>query len=147
MGKELIPRPLLLGREGVRKINFMDQKTIVKQLCRDLRKKSTKAERIFWEAVRGRKFEGKKFYRQHPIYFDYYEQKRFFIADFYCHEEKTVVEIDGKIHDYQRDYDEIRTFIINSLNINVVRYKNKEVENNITGVLKELRLYLKNMDE
>ncbi len=121
----------------------MDQKTIVKQLCRDFRKKATKAERIFWESIRNRKIENKKFYRQHPLYFDYHEKKRFFISDFYCHEEKLVVEIDGKIHEHQKDYDEMRTFIIESLQISVIRFTNDQIENNLDVVLDDLKKHFK----
>jgi len=118
-----------------------NQKILVKELCRQLRKQATGSEKIFWEAVRDRRFENRKFYRQHPIFFDYFDRKRFFIADFYCHEEKLVVELDGKIHDYQKDYDEMRDHIINDLKIKVLWFKNEEIENNLEGVLERLRSY------
>lgn len=94
----------------------------VKKLCRDLRKRSTRSEQIFWSQVRNRKIEGKKFLRQHPIFFEHMNQKRFFIADFYCHEGRLVVELDGRNHDYQREYDALRSYIINDLGIEVIRF-------------------------
>lgn len=112
---------------------------IAKQRCRDLRKRQTKAEAIFWAAVRDRKFLQLKFYRQHPLFFDYLGKETFFIADFYCHERKLVVEIDGKIHDYRKDHDELRTFIINLLGHAVVRFRNEEIENNLHEVLERLK--------
>ena len=106
-----------------------------KQLCRDLRKKQTDAEKIFWEVVRNRKFMGLKFYRQYPIFVDLNGRETFFIADFFCFEKSLVVEIDGKIHDYQKDHDELRTEIINMKDIEVVRFKNEEIENDLESVL------------
>ena len=76
-----------------------------KQACRELRKKSTSSERLLWQAVRNRKLLGKKFYRQYLIMFKYMDKERFFIADFFCYESRLVIEIDGKKHDDQKDYD------------------------------------------
>jgi len=111
-----------------------------KKLCRELRKNSTPAEKIFWEAVRNRKFLNKKFYRQHPLFFDYNGKETFFIADFFCYEEKTVIEIDGGYHERQKDYDELRTNIINMLGIKVIRFKNEEVVNDMSSILENLKI-------
>ncbi|MBI5020755.1 MAG: DUF559 domain-containing protein [Ignavibacteriales bacterium] len=62
----------------------------------------------------------------------------YFITDFYCSEHKLVIEIDGKSHDYQKDYDELRTHIINALGINVIRFKSSEIENDLPSVVKRL---------
>ncbi|RMF57459.1 MAG: endonuclease domain-containing protein [Calditrichaeota bacterium] len=112
---------------------------IAKQRCRELRKNQTRAEKIFWEAVRNRRFLGLKFNRQHPLFFDYEGKETFYIADFYCHEKKVVIELDGEIHDYQRRRDEYRTFIIEMLGIKVIRFGNKEIENHLQNVLERLR--------
>jgi very-short-patch-repair endonuclease len=119
---------------------------IAKQLCRDLRKRQTNAEEIFWQAVRDRKFLDLKFYRQHPLFFDYLSKETFFIADFFCHERKLVVEIDGKIHDYRKDHDKLRTFIINMMGIDVIRFRNEEIENNLGGVLARIKKLLRKND-
>lgn len=111
---------------------------IAKQLARELRKNSTPAEHIFWQAVRNRKFLNKKFYRQHPIFFDLLGKETFYIADFFCFEERSVVEIDGAYHQSQKDYDNLRAAIINHLNIKVIRFNNDQVINNLKNVLKEL---------
>jgi very-short-patch-repair endonuclease len=102
---------------------------LMKDIARNLRKNQTESEKIFWEAVRGRKFFNKKFVRQYLIKFELSGIKRYFIADFYCAEEKLIVEIDGKIHENQKEYDELRTQIINILGISVVRIKNEEIRN------------------
>ncbi|MDP2209821.1 MAG: endonuclease domain-containing protein [Bacteroidota bacterium] len=114
---------------------------VAKQLCRKLRKNATKTEKIFWEAVRNKKFLNKKFYRQYPIFFDIYGEETFYIADFYCYEYKLVVEIDGKIHDYNKKHDEFRTCIMNDLSLDVLRFKNEEIENNLENVLIKLKEY------
>jgi very-short-patch-repair endonuclease len=108
---------------------------IAKRSCRELRKNSTNAEKMFWNKVRNHKFLGKKFYRQYPIFFDLLGKESFYIADFYCYEEKIVVELDGKIHDYQKENDKLRTEVINNKGIEVIRFSNYEVENDIDGVL------------
>ena len=113
-----------------------------KRLCRYLRRRSTLSEQLFWQAVRNRKVLGKKFLRQFPIFFEYMGEETFFIADFYCHENRLVVEIDGKNHDYQKEYDELRTYIINDLGIEVVRFPNKEIETDVKKVLQKLRAVL-----
>jgi len=113
-----------------------------KELCRELRKRSTRSELIFWTEVRNRKILGKKFLRQYPIFFEYLNQKRFFIADFYCHEAGLVIEIDGKNHDYQKEYDELRTYMINNLGIEVVRFQNEDMEREIDKVLEKLKRIL-----
>jgi very-short-patch-repair endonuclease len=71
---------------------------IAKFICRDLRKHSTDSEQVFWEAVRNRKFLNIKFYRQYPLFFDYFGKETFYVADFYCHENSIAVEIDGAYH-------------------------------------------------
>ena len=111
---------------------------IAKHLCRNLRKSQTKTEKIFWEAVRNRKFMGLKFDRQFPIFIDFDGRETFFIADFFCFEKNLIVEIDGKIHDYCKDHDELRTEIINRKGIGVVRFKNEEIEKDMELVLKSL---------
>jgi len=78
---------------------------------------------------------GKKFYRQYPLFFDTLGKESFYVADFYCHEEKLVVELDGKIHQYQRENDKLRTDTLENKGIQVIRFKNEDVENDIYKVL------------
>lgn len=110
---------------------------IIKSTVRQLRRNQTGSEEIFWGFVRNRQFHGRKFFRQHPIQFFYNGEKRFFVADFYCAKLKLVIEIDGKIHEQQKEYDEMRTFIINQLGIRVIRITNEEVQD-INAISKRL---------
>ncbi|MCP5064254.1 MAG: endonuclease domain-containing protein [Ignavibacteriae bacterium] len=114
-------------------------KEIAKIRCRELRKDSTKAEKIFWEHVRNRKYLGLKFNRQFPIFVDILSQETFYIADFYCHEKRLVVELDGKLHDFRKVQDKLRTEVINTKGLWVVRFRNEEVELNCAKVLEELK--------
>jgi very-short-patch-repair endonuclease len=95
--------------------------------AREFRRNQTPSEAVLWEILRNRKLAGKKFYRQHSIIHYYYKRPYYFIADFYCDESKLVVEIDGKIHDNQEEYDTQRTLILKELGIKVVRIKNEEL--------------------
>ncbi|MDA3860224.1 MAG: DUF559 domain-containing protein [Melioribacteraceae bacterium] len=60
------------------------------------------------------------------------------MADFYNHETKLVIEIDGGYHQCQIEYDVMRTEIINLLGIEVLRFTNEEVENNLRTVIKTI---------
>ena len=69
------------------------------QHARELRQRSTKAEEKLWSRLRNRKIKGKKFRRQHAI--------AGYVADFYCHESKLVIELDGNFHTMQEAKDMI----------------------------------------
>jgi len=118
----------------------VSSKKKIVELCRELRRNSTGSESILWANLRNRKLSGKKFNRQFPIiYQSTGDLHYFFIADFYCHEKKLVIEVDGKIHEHQKDYDEGRTAIINQLGIRVIRFTNEELSEDISKVLAEIR--------
>ncbi len=91
----------------------------------------TPAEQCFWNMVRRNQIEGLQFRRQQIIHG--------FIADFYCNQINLVVEIDGGIHEQQKDYDELREHIISACDINVIRFTNEEVMNNRDWVVKRLK--------
>ncbi len=115
-------------------------KQIALIVSRDLRKNQTMAEIVFWEKVKDKKFLGYKFLRQHPLFYEYYDKKKFFIADFYCRDLKLVVEIDGGIHEQQKDYDRIRSEILEiQKEYKVIRFQNEEVINDPEKVLFKLR--------
>ena len=96
----------------------------------------TEAEKILWEALRNRKLIGAKFRRQHPI--------SVFILDFYCHEYKLVVEIDGGVHEdvEVKEYDKGREEELRELKLKVIRFKNEEVMENLKEVLEQIKKYL-----
>ena len=116
---------------------------IAKVVCRDLRKKSTEAEKIFWEAVRNHKFYGKKFYRQHTFYYNITDKETFFIADFFCFSEKLIIELDGIYHQYRLKEDEERTKILNHLGLKVIRFSNDEIMYDLNGVFIKIKKLLR----
>jgi very-short-patch-repair endonuclease len=118
-----------------------DSKSIT-GLARKLRRQPTESEKLLWEELRKRKLSGYKFLRQKPfIYETDNGQKCFFIADFYCAERKLVVEVDGKIHNSRKYYDEQRDLILYGLGLTVLRIKNedlKQMDMVLTKILKAL---------
>jgi len=102
------------------------------QRCRDLRKNATDAEQLLWACLRDRNLAGYKFRRQHPV--DNY------ILDFYCHEARLCVELDGGGHTEpdQQDYDAERTAFLESQGIEVLRYWNHEVMEDLELVLETI---------
>lgn len=111
---------------------------IAKVVCRELRTNSTEAERILWEVVRNKKL-GKKFYRQYPFFHDITGKETFFVGDFYCHDGKLIVELDGKYHQYRLKEDKERTRILNYLGLRVIRFRNEEVMHNLKGVIRKIK--------
>ncbi len=97
------------------------------EFARRLRREATREERVVWEVLRDRRFMGLKFRRQHVI--------EGFVVDFYCHEMRLAVEIDGKIHEKQKEYDERRQGIIEDTGIRFVRVKNEEIWEDINIML------------
>jgi len=103
---------------------------------RELRKDKTATEYMLWEKLRGRRLEGFKFRRQHPI--DRY------IADFYCHEAALVVEVDGGIHleKSNKEYDIERDNTLEKLGITTLRFTNEEVTSDMVAVLENIKMHL-----
>jgi len=104
-----------------------------------LRKNETKAEDILWEYLRARRMLGLKFRRQHPI--------NQFIADFYCHELKLIIEVDGEVHEKndQKAYDSARSAYLKKLGIHILRLKNKEILADLKKTLHELEKSLQTL--
>jgi very-short-patch-repair endonuclease len=97
------------------------------QRARELRTAQTSAEVILWECVRDRRLLSAKFRRQHPI--------GQYIADFYCHAVRLVVEVDGEIHNLQQAEDAARDAWMQQHGLRVLRFTNDEVLNRLEGVL------------
>lgn len=115
---------------------------LVKYTARKLRQDQTEAEELLWRELRGRRFKGIKFLRQHPIIFEYYRKKRFIVSDFYCHKSKLIIELDGGIHEKQKDYDEAKDYVIKSLGFRVLRFTNEKVFRDKSGVLDVIEKHL-----
>ncbi len=53
-----------------------------------------------------------------------------FVVDFYCHDQKLAIELDGRIHNKKtrKEYDELRQAEIESKSIKIIRIRNEEFE-------------------
>lgn len=102
------------------------------QRIRELRKNATDAEKLLWEFLRGRRLHETKFRRQHPI--DGY------ILDFYCHEAKLAIELDGGGHaePKQQLHDLARTRHLETKGIKVLRFWNHEMLKKTHEVMEEI---------
>ena len=101
----------------------------LKQFARDLRKNMTDAEKRVWARIRRKQLKGCQFYRQKNI--------GNYIVDFYCPAAKLLIEIDGGQH-YSEDglrKDKVRDSYLTSLGFRVLRFSDREVLENIEGVL------------
>ncbi|SPP64912.1 endonuclease domain-containing protein [Nitrospira lenta] len=105
-------------------------------LKRRLRSDMTGPEKQLWLQLRSRQLQGLKFRRQHGI--------GPYIVDFYCPERSLVLEIDGDSHAGTEQIlkDQERDSYLNSLGLQVIRYLNGDVTNNLAGVLEDLQKQL-----
>ena len=108
----------------------------LKQRARDLRKHATDAETLLWQLLRRNQILQMSFRRQHPLG-DY-------VLDFYCHQGKLVVELDGGQHNEpaQQGHDERRTEYLQQQGLTVLRFWNNEVLENTEGVLQRIYEWL-----
>ena len=58
-----------------------------------------------------------------------------FIVDFYCHKAGLVIEVDGDIHDLQKEEDERREKVLSEMGLRVVRFRNEEIARDISAVV------------
>ncbi|MFS8968230.1 DUF1156 domain-containing protein, partial [Synechococcus sp. H55.4] len=132
-GMALTPQPPLPQGEGELEkweVPPAIQKKM-QEVARQLRRQSTPSEAILWEALRNRQLEGRKFRRQHPI--------GTFVVDFFCKEEALIVEVDGPIHEHQKDLDRQRQELLESLGLRFVRLSSHLVETNLPVALDRIR--------
>ena len=99
-----------------------------------MRQSQTNAEAWLWGILRDRRLAGAKFRRQHAVDLG---SKRY-ILDFYCHEARLAVELDGGQHSETQDYDRDRDRAIAGAGIRVLRFWNNEVMGESEGVLQVL---------
>jgi len=100
--------------------------------AKQLRRKMTPAERLLWQALRRSSVDGLHFRRQQVI--------AGFIVDFYCHSGSLVVEIDGPIHESQRESDAERGA---NMELRVLRISNDEVMSDLPAVIRKIIAHAK----
>ena len=106
--------------------------TEIFQIAERLRRDMTAPEKIIWDRVCKNQL-GVRIRRQHPVWK--------FIADFYCHEVRLVIEIDGGIHlrSENREYDISRDIILKEFQIEILRFTNDEVINKTDRVIEKIK--------
>ena len=111
---------------------FYGAGSVIFKRAEELRKNQTAGEKLLWVHLKRNKL-GVRFKRQHPIWM--------YIADFYCHELKLVIEVDGSIHNVKEvmENDIIRQEDILSFGIKVIRFSNKEINTDIVSVLDRIQ--------
>ena len=116
----------------MKKKMFYGADRIIFENAKILRKNLTAEEMILWGRLK-QCFPTYKFRRQHPV--------SNYIADFYCHKLKLVIEVDGSIHycEENQKLDEIRQSHLQSLGLKVLRFTNEEVRNRIEVVLEKIK--------
>ncbi|MEO6584089.1 MAG: endonuclease domain-containing protein [Ferruginibacter sp.] len=109
---------------------------IIFELAKKLRNTVTPTEMILWGRLK-ESFPQLKFRRQHPI--------SLYIADFYCHSERLIIEIDGSIHNLEmiKIKDALRQKDIEDLGIKVLRFTNKQITDLLQEVVIEIKQNLK----
>ncbi len=127
-----------LGKTRVKDM-FIHAKSELFQLAREMRKDPTDAEKLLWTHLRKLRSEGIIFRRQHPV--------DFFIADFYCHSLKLIIEVDGDIHSSKSaiEYDDSRSGELERFGIKVIRFKNEEIISNIDSVINNIKMIIREL--
>lgn len=111
---------------------FLGANHLIFKNAESLRNNMTPAELILWNQLKGKQL-GVKFRRQHPL--------GIYIADFYCHEHKLVIEVDGGIHELDefklRDLERERILKLDG--INILRFSNESIFDQMDEVLKTIK--------
>lgn len=109
------------------------------EIARGVRKEPTNREQILWEALRGKKLDGIKFRRQQPV--------GYFVVDFYNSVYRLVVEVDGRIHESQKEVDHVRQEILEELGLVVLRGRSEIVEKNLPVALNMIRKTVRHISQ
>ena len=109
--------------------------TELKPRRRDLRQKSTEAEKLLWERLRNNKL-GVKFRRQFSV--------KGYVVDFYCPKHRLVIELLGGVHKSPRarKYDDYRRKYLEAFWMTILEFWNGEVEKDMEGVIDKIRIHL-----
>lgn len=123
---------MVFHRKVIERNMYFGAKPDVFILAKENRKNPTVAEKVLWNILRKYRNEGFIFRQQHPIFI--------FIADFYCHRIKLVVEVDGGVHldEEAKEHDDGRTGVMERFGIKVIRFTNDQVLSNKDKVINQI---------
>jgi very-short-patch-repair endonuclease len=103
----------------------------IRQAAREFRRAATPTEQLLWEALRNNRLGGHKFRRQHPV--------GRFVLDFYCHEERLAIEVNGGIHQRQQVADRERQETLESMGIRFIRLPAERAQEDLPGALEAIQ--------
>ena len=106
----------------------------LKEVRKELRNWATESENIFWKELQWKKILWLKFRRQHSVWR--------YILDFYCPKLKLWIELDWSIHDNREEYDNIRTEFLNNCSVDILRFSNENIIDNLENTLNTLKNYI-----
>ena len=89
------------------------------ETAKELRREMTSAEKILWKHLMANRLNGLHFRRQQIVHG--------YFADFYCHIHEVIVEVDGGIHELQKEYDTEREQYLIGLGFRIIRFTNEEI--------------------
>ena len=117
---------------------FYGAPQILFEFAKELRNNPTEAESFLWNFLSENKINDVRFKRQHPVLY--------FIADFYCHKAKLIIEIDGGYHQLpeQYQYDMNRDYELERLGLKTIRFTNKQVFSETEKVLNIIKTEVEN---
>ncbi|HEX2935501.1 MAG TPA: DUF559 domain-containing protein [Bacteroidales bacterium] len=112
----------------------------LKEHSRDLRIHSTPGEIILWNKVLKNKQQlGFQFLRQFAI--------ENYIVDFICRKVKLIIEIDGYSHNFKYEKDLKRDENLSNLGYKVLRFQEKEINQNLGNIIRTIQQYLRNLED
>jgi very-short-patch-repair endonuclease len=100
------------------------------EYAKQMRREMTEPEMKLWFELRAKRFRNIKFRKQKVI--------GPYIADFAAREPKLVIELDGDTHSKHEIYDAKRTAYLQGQGYQVIRFSNRDVMKNLSGVLERL---------
>jgi len=106
----------------------------IKARARELRKDLTPQEKRLWDRIRRGQLNGMHFRKQHPY--------NIYILDFFCFKANLAIEVEGKIHLRRKEYDKERTRFLESTGLEVLHFRNEDIENRIDWVIEIIKKHL-----
>lgn len=114
---------------------FLYNNKILRDRRRELRNNQTPAEKILWKHISKNQIQGARFLRQYSA--------GPYILDFYCPKIRLAIELDGNLHRENKLYDADRSKYLESLDIEIIRFWNDDVLNNLAEIINRLQNKIK----
>ena len=118
--------------------NLIHYNPALKAKARSLRINCTSSETLLWSKIR-RKSLGYEFHRQVPI--------NEYIVDFYCHELKLAIEVDGSSHDNKQEYDLLRQRKLERLGVRFLRFDDRDFKRSMNDVLRAITTVIAELEK